>query len=236
MNFDTFVPDLLVGLATGLIVGVVLLIAQSRAQTSKDRGNSQFAWESLKPKLSAAAHRTWVMSLDSMLPVPVALTALDDLVKSEPLSLWKSHLKKPDPALELVMLLGRQRATFESSATDIESSLGMLAAQYVDEGKDETVVGRLIRSRAYGFPDSEVHGTVSGPFAQANIARLTSMADAMAADPRMAESIARYKEVASIYTESIIRLRELLNPPEDDDEPAVVSAPHLIPVHGAAAP
>ena len=221
VNWSTFVPDLIVGIATGLFVGVVLLFAQGRAQKAKSRADSKFAWESFKPRLSGAVYRSWVMDLDNLLPIPAALVAVDDLAAPAPLALWNRHFKKPDEAIELVVLLARQRASFESSATDVESSIGMLAAEYISEGPDELIVERVIRARAYGFPDTEVHGTVTGLFARANIARLTSMADALAADPRMAASIERYMAVASLYTDSIQRLRLLLSPAEDDDEPTV---------------
>ncbi len=213
-SWDSFGPDLIVGVVTGLIVGVVLLFAQSRAEASRDRRNSQFAWESFKPKISAAAHRTWDMDMDKMLPIPEALSTLDELVSPEPLALWASHLKRRDEALELAMLFPNQRASFDSRAKDIEASLGMLAAKYTDTESEETIVGRIIRARIYRFPDSEALQTVTG-LDQFNLMRVTAIADAMEAEPRMAGSIERYQAGASLYTDTIIRLRTLLNPPED---------------------
>lgn len=217
MTFDTFIPDLIVGIVTGLFVGVVLLVAQRRAEASKDRSNSKFAWESFKPKVSAAAHRTWEMDMDSMLPIPVALSALDELVASEPLALWASHLKKPDEAMELAMMFPSLRSSFDSRAKDIEASLGMLAARYTVTDSEETVVGRLIRARTYKLPDSEALGTVTG-LSKCNLKRVTAMADKTEADPRMSASIERYQDAASLYADQITRLRRLLNPPEDGEE------------------
>ena len=92
-NWDTFAPDMIVGVTTGGVVGAVLFGAQSVAQSRSSRAASQFAGESLKPKVGGEAFRGWERDLDRLTELPPALIALDEIASDQPLSLWQSHLK-----------------------------------------------------------------------------------------------------------------------------------------------
>jgi hypothetical protein len=212
-NWDSFIPDILVGLFTGLVVGAALLIAQAIAQSRKYKADSKFAWESLKPNLSAAAHQSWSMDSDSLLPAPAALTSLHEIASREPLALWQSHLKEPDPALDLVMNLNRLRAAFESSAARVEAALGVALLRFNGTAFDVDALGRLVRARAYGTSDAEALDTISrmrnpGPAEYVDVSRT------LAAEPRLEAALAQFREVSEIYVDLISRLRSLLNPEE----------------------
>jgi len=210
-NWDTFVPDMIVGAGTGVAVGLVLLGTQAVAQGRRSRADSQFAWESLKPTVAGAAHRSWIKDLDTLLPIPRPLIALDEIASVSSLALWKSHLRKPDPALEALLVLVRLRPQFESCASELESALerdSTRTVEHVGLGLDSHFLGRVIRARAYSQRDASAFLTIpSGD----NLPGYVFAADQLQNFwNEMGGPMTRYREVADRFTKSLDRLNELL--------------------------
>ncbi|TFB58703.1 hypothetical protein E3N86_13405 [Cryobacterium sp. Hz7] len=209
-NWDTFYPDLIVGAVTGIAVGLVLLSAQAFTQWRRSRADSKFAWASLKPTVSGAAHRSWNQDFDSLLPLPLSLTGLSEIASSSPLALWQSHMRKQDPALEYLLVISRLRPQFESCASELESafsteSLPFMRQTWMDRGG----LGRIIRTRAYGGQDSEVYPTLLVASA-AQLTEYSAAADHLVSLPRIEAAMARYREVADIFLTALTTLRKNL--------------------------
>ncbi|TFC87502.1 hypothetical protein E3T24_04740 [Cryobacterium sp. TmT2-59] len=211
-NWDTFAPDMIVGVTTGVVVGAVLLIAQGITQSRSSRAASQFAWESLKPKLRGAAFRGWERDLDSLTQLPPALVALDEIAASQPLSLWKSHLKKPDEALDLLMALVSLRAQFESNATAVEAALGV-SYRYADifrlaNGLSGSKVERYVRARAYGPQAQSQSAYISAGLTDVEVATYSHTVDEIIGVPQMAVPLAMYQATTKMYEELLLLFRK----------------------------
>ncbi|TFD45377.1 hypothetical protein E3T55_18755 [Cryobacterium frigoriphilum] len=213
-NWDTFYPDLIVGAVTGVAVGFVLLAAQAISLRRRGRADSTFAWESLKPAVSGAAHRSWLKDFDSLLPIPLPLLALDDIASRWPLALWQSHLKKSDPVLDSLLVITRLRPHFESCAVELESALVMDSIQFLEQTwMADQNIWRIIRARAYGEQDSAAHETFIG-VQNVELIAYTRGVDHLLTLPRLKVAMARYQDAADSYLISLTRLRQLLT----DDE------------------
>lgn len=92
--WDTFVPDLIVGLFTGLVVGVILAYLQSRATRKRERREVELRWEALRPRVGAQLLNPWdrrVMG-ESLTEFANRTDALRDLTAEVPLASWAEIL------------------------------------------------------------------------------------------------------------------------------------------------
>lgn len=95
INWDTFVPDLMVGLFTGLVVGVILAWTQSRAARNRERREIELRWEALRPRVGAQLLDPWdrrVMGF-TMAEFAGRTDALRELIEEFPLGSWAEVLK-----------------------------------------------------------------------------------------------------------------------------------------------
>jgi len=211
-NWETFTPDLIVGITTGVVVGLILFFAQRISQNRDDRLRSQFAWNSIKPKLSGAAHRQWQMDYHDLLPIPAALSLLNEIIADQPIALWRSHIKAEEKGLDGLIAIPRIRDLFQSAAEEVESALDFVGIQIADRARlPLDVLKMVVRSRAYGFEDSEVFLTVTR-INEAEKLRVKAAADKMMAVPRLKIALERYDDAVGVYTEMVHLLRADLNP------------------------
>jgi len=211
IDWTTFLPDLLVGMCTGLVVGAALLLAQWLADSRRERAASAFAWESLKPKVAGSAHRSWRQGLDGFLPLPAPLVAIHSAASELPLGLWKSHLKRPDSALDALQVLLRLHPSFESAAQEADDALEIAGIHVAERtGVPTIVIDRIVRSRTYGMPDSNAYLTVAD-FAPSMAPQFELAADQTLADARLSLALDRYRECVDIYRDLVTGLRRHLS-------------------------
>jgi hypothetical protein len=93
-NWDSFVPDLIVGLFTGLVVGLILAWSQSRAARKRERREIGLRWEALRPRVGAQLLDPWdrrVMG-PTLAEFAGRTDALRELVEDVPLGSWAQVL------------------------------------------------------------------------------------------------------------------------------------------------
>jgi hypothetical protein len=208
-NWDTFAPDMIVAATTGVFVGVVLLIAQAFTQSRKVRADSTFAWESFKPKLAGAARRSWNRSTENLLPAPAPILALEALATGEPLALWQSHMqKKPDRTLDLLIILVRLRAEYESAATNLEVAAHDDSEMFAAE-LDRSNLVCVVRARAFGFEDDLALN--SGFLTDNDKARYSKAADVLIGQPYTKFALDRFQREMSRFWEAIDQFWKLLD-------------------------
>src|SRR5690606_12002605 len=98
INWDTFLPDLIVGLFTGLVVGVILALLQSHAARKRERREIELRWEALRPRLAAQLLDPWdrrVMGL-TLEEVASRTDALRELIEDFTLGSWAEILKSDE--------------------------------------------------------------------------------------------------------------------------------------------
>lgn len=94
INWDSFVPDLIVGLFTGLVVGAILAWTQSRAARKRERREIELRWEALRPRVGAQLLDPWDRRVlrHSLTEFASRTDELRDLVKDVPLGSWAEIL------------------------------------------------------------------------------------------------------------------------------------------------
>lgn len=92
--WDTFVPDLIVGLFTGLVVGLILAWTQSRAARKRERREIELRWEALRPRVGALLLEPWDRRVMGPTVEEFAnrTNALRELVEDFPLGSWAEVL------------------------------------------------------------------------------------------------------------------------------------------------
>jgi hypothetical protein len=201
-EWDAIGPDLVVAATTGVFVGAVLLGAQAFTESRKARADSQFAWDTFKPKLSGSAQRSWIKSA-TVFTVPSALVALDTLAEGEPLALWKSHLKKPDDSLRLLMSILGQRATFETTAIDLDLAADRAITEGGISDMDAEVMRQTIRAHAQD---------IKHPFFDAySPSVVESTLGELLENANLVGALERYAISVSIYNSTITSLLSALN-------------------------
>lgn len=96
--WDTFVPDLIVGLFTGLVVGAILACLQSHAARKKERREIELRWEALRPRVGAQLLDPWdrrVMGF-TMAEFAARTDTLRELIEDVPLGSWADVLKSEE--------------------------------------------------------------------------------------------------------------------------------------------
>ncbi len=94
INWDSFLPDLIVGLFTGLVVGGILAWSQSRAARKRERREIELRWEALRPRVGAQLLDPWdrrVMG-PSLAEFASRTDDLRELVQDVPLGSWADVL------------------------------------------------------------------------------------------------------------------------------------------------
>ncbi|MFE6733806.1 hypothetical protein [Microbacterium sp. NPDC057650] len=98
INWDTFLPDLIVGLFTGLVVGVILALLQSHAARKRERREIELRWEALRPRVAAQLLDPWdrrVMG-PTLEEFASRTDALRELIEDIPLGSWAEILKSDE--------------------------------------------------------------------------------------------------------------------------------------------
>jgi hypothetical protein len=213
MNFDTFLPDLLVGIATGLVVGFVLYVTQNRSQSRRNHAEAEFAWQSFKPRLASAASHAWEQDTNSLETAePAALVALDEIGSREPLALWKRNLKTPDPLLDTLIELLQQRPALAAAATAFESTVQNLNPRFLNPFSEHfPVLLRIVRTRAYGLSDAVAMEWIPGAILGGDY-RLSEATDLLLhSTPPLNTALATYQASAFKYVELIAKFQALLD-------------------------
>jgi hypothetical protein len=204
-NWDNLGPDLLVGVATGVGVGLVLLGAQALAQWFKKRADTRYAWESFKPQIAGAAHLNWNKDIVSLTPGPAALVALHALAAGQPLSQWKRHLPEPDDTLEILLGIALQRATFDAAAGEVERNARLETSQIALSAFEQEALRQRVLARALGLSDSELKSQ-SALFAHADLTIYSSVLEDLVTKPGLAAALAMYESCSVLYLVSIATL------------------------------
>lgn len=94
INWDSFFPDLIVGLFTGLVVGGILAWTQSHAAKKRERREIELRWEALRPRVGALLLDPWDRRIvwSSLGEFAGRTNALRELIKDVPLGSWADVL------------------------------------------------------------------------------------------------------------------------------------------------
>ena len=97
-DWSTFLPDLIVGLFTGLVVGAILAWTQACAARRRERREMSLRWEALRPAIGAQLLDPWDrrVILHSLTEFAERTAKLRDLVKDVPLASWSDVLKSEE--------------------------------------------------------------------------------------------------------------------------------------------
>jgi hypothetical protein len=97
-NWGSFVPDLIVGVFTGLTVGLILAWTQARAAKKKERREIELRWEALRPRVGAELLDPWDrrVIMDSLDEFAHRNDGLLKLVEDIPLASWADVLESDE--------------------------------------------------------------------------------------------------------------------------------------------
>ena len=94
VNWDSFLPDLIVGLFTGLVVGGILAWTQARASKKRERREIELRWEALRPRVGALLLDPWDRRVvwSTLGEFAGRTDALRELIEDFPLGSWAEVL------------------------------------------------------------------------------------------------------------------------------------------------
>ncbi|KAA9131165.1 hypothetical protein [Microbacterium caowuchunii] len=141
INWDSFVPDLIVGLFTGLLVGLILAWTQSRAARKRERREIELRWEALRPRVGAQLLDPWdrrVMG-PTLEEFASRTDALRELVEDVPLGSWAEVLDSEE--LRNLHELAKAATELHGAAPRFDGFLMVDIATY------------LAHPRGYGGPE-----------------------------------------------------------------------------------
>lgn len=132
INWDSFVPDLIVGLFTGLLVGGVLAWTQSRAARKRERREIELRWEALRPRVGAQLLDPWDRRVVGITMAEFAgrTDALCELIEDVPIGSWAAVLDSDEL---------RSLHEFSKAATELRG-----AARKFDGFLLDTIARRLV--------------------------------------------------------------------------------------------
>jgi len=132
INWDSFIPDLIVGVFTGLVVGLILAWSQARAAEKRERREVELRWEALRPRVAARLLEPWDRRHigPSLMHFASRTDALRDLIADVPLASWAEVLNNSEL---------RSLHEFYKAATDLHG-----AAPKFDYFLRDAIVRRLI--------------------------------------------------------------------------------------------
>lgn len=131
--WDTFVPDLIVGLFTGLVVGVILAYLQSRSARKRERRETELRWEALRPRVGAQLLNPWdrrVMG-DSLTEFASRTDTLRNLTAEVPLASWAEILN--DQELRDLHELMKVSTQLRGAAPKFDGFLNAAIAMYLHQ-------------------------------------------------------------------------------------------------------
>ena len=96
MSFATFLPDLIVGLATGVVVGAVIIGDERWLATKRDSAEASRHAARLVHPLLLAVQRLEEPNYESVLPLPRRIDRALTLVEKSDLDRWNEAGKNPD--------------------------------------------------------------------------------------------------------------------------------------------
>ena len=92
--WESFVPDLIVGVVTGLVVGGILAWTQARASRDREKREIALRWEALRPQVGALLLDPWDRRVigPSLSSFVSRTDRLRELLKDVPLASWAEVL------------------------------------------------------------------------------------------------------------------------------------------------
>ncbi|TFC11086.1 hypothetical protein [Cryobacterium sp. MDB2-33-2] len=143
VDWSSFVPDLIVGLLTGVVVGAVLWWWTILAQRRNAQEITVRDWAILKAKLSSGLRRPHSQGCEDFAALGPAADRLYELVSERPLRLWYSITPVPGIAEAVAF----QDAYEAASATGHTLENNLLSAIHRQQvyGKDADTIAKLIR-------------------------------------------------------------------------------------------
>ena len=110
VEWNQFIPDTLVALITGAVVGVALLVVQRLTDSRRLLLTSAVEWEDLKDRLRRAADGQVVINLGSSAEFGRTIDRLEELSANQPLERWARQLEDPAIRSYLALLDATDRA------------------------------------------------------------------------------------------------------------------------------
>jgi len=177
-NWDSFVPDSLVALLTGIVVGVILSLNQNRIERDRKRRDAAVAWSILRPRVAGAMVRELALReyLDAtgfteyVEPVVELATMLSDY----PLAVWVKDID--DSELSYLNFLLVESYGIEDLASRTDAMIRREAARALGQAQNSEDV-RVVALFAFRMLLREQHpdNPPSGLAAE-TIDRFTSIA------------------------------------------------------------
>ncbi|UXW87077.1 hypothetical protein NFX31_06015 [Microbacterium azadirachtae] len=133
IDWDSFVPDLIVGLFTGLVVGAILAWTQSRAAQKRERREIELRWEALRPRVGALLLDPWDRRVMGSTLAEFARRTdnLRELIKDVPLGSWAEVLDSDE--LRDLHELSKAAAELHGAAPRFDGFLRHSISRYLVE-------------------------------------------------------------------------------------------------------
>lgn len=191
IDWDSFLPDLIVGVVTGLVVGVILAWTQSRAARKRERREIELRWEALRPRVGALLLDPWdrrVMGT-TLAEFASRTAALREMVEDVPLGSWADVLHSDEL---------RSLHEFSKAATELHG-----AARKFDHFLLTAIAGYLVG------PERSISSEWDSAFEAANLVQPFAM-QALFASPAFPWGVDQFREIRynSPIVESMVK-----NPP-----------------------
>lgn len=196
-NWESFIPDLAVGVATGLSVGVILWLLQRGAETRAAKREAKASWEMLRRRIAAdfvgLDDRGLVRDLGAWLPI--FLAAVRE-VEDYPLEIWAETLDLP---------VIRRLHEFAQKTYDLETRTPLLERELSSRlrklmpghayMKDVEIVARQL---ILGHDEKEI-ARFGGPSAKSYIPPIREMLDEADLAAAVESYMATFRQVEKLF-------------------------------------
>jgi hypothetical protein len=190
MDWSSFVPDLIVGVVTGALVGLALYLFEHSRRRADEHAQALHGWSLVAPRIERISYQPLSVDTSNYAGFGSSVQRIRDIADGYPLELWQRVLGREDIGALLDLL-----AELDALEVAAEKAEGMLATAAYFRGLDSEVGGIaciVARAQSYGHNDQQMAAMMAPP--NDFMLKFVDVAKSFREHPGFAKSEARYLE------------------------------------------
>lgn len=161
VDWSSFLPDLIVGVITGVLVGLALYIFEKSRHRAETRAQTLAGWSMVAPRIERIVWQPLLNDTTSYAELGPVLTRARDIADGYPLEYWQQALKRDDLARLLDLL-----SEYDSLQIVAEKVEGLLESAGYSKGIDAEIgsmVCIVARAQTYADTDEQILAMFAPP-------------------------------------------------------------------------